>query len=185
MIWYELTCYARGKSDITPGNFERIDYGKQLVESRRERLTRLNKDWVLNEYTKTQFEEESEAKDQKQEQLAHEISKNIEAMRRLKIKIDLKSVAQAKRQIFGEHVNLDLGKESIQFEKLKEYLELPENLKVRSKTEILENKSINNMVTRWDNYFNKISIFENRVAKMALKSVKRSLLTNFVGKPKQ
>lgn len=133
---------------ITPGNFERIDYGKQLVESRRERLTRLNKDWILNEYTKTQFEEESESKDQKQELLAEEISKNIAAMRRLKIKIDLKSIEQAERQIFGEHVNMDLGKESVQFEKLKEYLKLPENLKVRSKTEILENKSITNMVTR-------------------------------------
>lgn len=103
---------------------------------------------MTNEYTKIQFEEDSEQKLERQEQLAQAISQTVENMRRLKIRIDLKSVKNAERKIFSEHANLDLTKEYVQLEKLEEYLKLPENMKVKSKIDILEDKAINNLVTR-------------------------------------
>lgn len=163
-------------SNFVSGKYNRIDWDKELLENRYERIERLKilffgqnfiKDWgktaheYLNENlinNENQAFNEGISKETKElreirflenlQDLANNLKTSIAKMRRLKFLMNQKHLNEFNKKLFPNDNNLDYDTEYVDIERLNEYLRLPEHLKIQNITDLDEDYKVNAILTR-------------------------------------
>ena len=122
----------------------RIDKKNQLLENRDERLERLKLLWKAERMKKLI----NSKANVDQDEILDNLKGSIDKLRRIRIKVDQKSLKMTGKRVFDEHNFIDLDTEYIEYEMLETYLNLPSHIRIKDTDSYNEDHIIKNIITR-------------------------------------
>jgi hypothetical protein len=132
---------------LTPGKYYLIDKKNRFIESREERILKLQAMWKLRQ-AKTSVNKLNNDEDPFQSEIMKDFKEIIFRLRRLRIQMEKTNQSKAEQKLFKEHTNINMDFETVGFEKLEQYMNLSETERMVGNKDTEQDFWIQKIITR-------------------------------------